>query len=261
MTTQNSRFWRRLGIILAVPLVLSYYWYSQRMVPRGGTTVGLAYGVLGLLLISFLLFHSVRKRWHRCVYGKTEIWLNAHIYLGLLAMLLIYMHAGFRFQDLSATVAAGLLSVVVVSGVVGTILYTVLPQHLRQVKGNLMPQEVSDKMNELAELIQKATQRKSPSFHSACQLFLEEATRRRVRKEKVPVLRRLIEQIRVIPAEEQEAMKQVVLLAKQFTEMHAQFRTRMRLKNLLESWLYLHVPFSVAMVLAIILHLFAVAYY
>ena len=272
LTTPNNRTWRRIGIVLAIPLVLSYYWYSQHMTPRGGTTVGLIYGALGLLVISFLLCHAVRKRWHRCVYGKTEVWLNAHIYFGLLAMLLIYMHAGFRFQDLSATVAAGLLSIVTVSGVIGAILYSVMPRHLHEVEGDLAPQEVSDQMNKLAEKVQKLAREKSQAFRSACQLFLEESTPagwmgwritfgRSNGEENAPARSRLVEQLHAIPAGEQEELKQVTVLAKQFREMHAQFRTRMRLKNLLESWLYLHVPFSVAMVLAIILHLFAVAYY
>src|ERR1700680_1183088 len=97
LTTPNNRIWRWIGLILALPLILSYYWYSRQITPQGGTTIGLIYGALGLLLIVFLLFHAVRKRWHRCTYGKTEVWLNAHIYSGLLAMLLIYLHARFPF--------------------------------------------------------------------------------------------------------------------------------------------------------------------
>ena len=73
--------------------------------------------------------------------------------------------------------------------------------------------------------------------------------------------RLLAEKIQVIPPNEQEELKQMIFLAKQWRDLNAQFRTQMRLKNLLESWLYLHVPLSVAMVVAIIIHLFVVTYY
>jgi hypothetical protein len=271
LTTRNNRIWRRIGLILAIPLIISYVWYSRQMTPRGGTKVGLIYGVLGLLLILFLLFHAVRKRWHRCVFGKTEVWLNAHIYFGLLAMLLIYMHAGFRFHELSATVATVLLSIVTASGVVGAIFYTLIPRRLSEVKSNIAPEEVSNRMNQLAEKIQKLGQGKSKTLQSACQLFLKEntPTRRmgwrttfgRSREQILKTDRRLLEKIQTVPSGEQEELKQLILVANQWRDLHAQFRAQMRLKNLLESWLYLHVPLSVAMVVAIIIHLVVVAYY
>lgn len=294
LTTSNNRLWRFVGIILAIPLVLSYIWYARQMTPHGGTAFGLAYGIAGLLLILFLLFQAVRKRWHRCVFGKNEAWVNAHIYAGLLAMVLIFMHAGFQFREMGATVAAGLLSVVVVSGIIGSILYTVIPRHLHEVKGNLPAQEVSDQMNKLAGNIDEMSQNKSDSFRLACQCFLEMETPRRLlgftltfgkiksqqenfsrRQEDkmhgIPlgktqgqqgkINRRLEDIIQAIPASEQAQLQQVLSFRKQLRELHTQFRRQMKLKNILESWLYLHVPFSVAMVLAIMIHLLIVAYY
>ena len=267
LTTPNNRLWRWIGIVLAIPLISSYLWYKKQMPPRGGTTWGLIYGAVGSLLIIFLLFQAVRKRWHRCPLGKNESWVNAHIYAGLLATLLIFFHAGFRFHDEMATTATLLLSVVSLSGMFGAVFYTFLPQRMNVGKNKRSAAEESQAMNELAETIKKRAGGKSPPFRTACQTVLDENRaagwwRFFVFESKTGgVSERLVRQVHAIPENEQPAWEEVWSLAQQWQEIHRRFQRRRQIKKWLEIWLYFHIPCSIAMVVAIGLHLFFVAYY
>jgi hypothetical protein len=47
----------------------------------------------------------------------------------------------------------------------------------------------------------------------------------------------------------------------QKTELESQLAGRMRLRNLLEVWLYVHVPASVALLVAVGVHVWIVLFY
>ncbi|MEW6323967.1 MAG: hypothetical protein AB1515_01120, partial [Nitrospirota bacterium] len=221
LNSPYNRPWRRVFLALAAAAALSYGWYAYRMAPSGGTTMGLIYGVIGLVLILFLLFYAVRKRWHRCVYGKTEIWLNGHLYLGLLALLLVYFHAGFRFHELSGALAALLLTVVTISGVAGAVLYALLPRRLTEVESNAAPEDVAKEMNQLAERIYAMGRTKSQAFREVCQGLLEENApagwlgwrilfSQQGGSGASAGFRRLVEKVRTVPVSEQQEMQRVM---------------------------------------------------
>ena len=271
-TTRAGRIGRWVSASLTVLLIASYLFYRHRMTPSGGTLVGMAYGVVGLFLIAFLLFQAVRKRWYRCPYGKNEHWVNLHVHAGLLAVLLIGLHAGFRFQDPSATLAAALLGGVALSGTIGAFLYAILPRRLHAIEGGLTPEETSEQINDLARKMRALVQGKSQSLHRVFRALSEahmpnawQGWRTLLgpgdplfnRKDKTP----LAEQMQGVPSDEQRVLDQMILLDRQWKQMQTQFEQRMRLKNLLVCWLYLHVPLSAALVVAILFHLLIVAYY
>ena len=62
--------------------------------------------------------------------GRLENWLLAHQYLGVLAVLLIALHAGFRFCGALAVVTTILCVATVLSGVMVSLLYVIGPRLL-----------------------------------------------------------------------------------------------------------------------------------
>src|SRR5689334_5062014 len=65
--------------------------------PGGASLVGFCYGVAGGLIILFECFLYVRKKYLRAWrIGRTQVWLRAHIWLGLLTVPLLVYHSGFR---------------------------------------------------------------------------------------------------------------------------------------------------------------------
>ena len=60
--------------------------------------------------------------------GRTQAWMRAHIWLGLLTVPLIAVHAWRGLGGLLSTVLVALFAVVIVSGIVGLVLQQVLPR-------------------------------------------------------------------------------------------------------------------------------------
>ena len=64
-------------------------------------------------------------------------WLLGHQYLGGVALLLAGLHCGFKVGSAVGAAALGLLAAVVVSGVVGTVIYSVAARRLTAVEARL----------------------------------------------------------------------------------------------------------------------------
>lgn len=99
--------------------------------PGGSSGVGFALGVVGGLIILFEFFLWPRKALMRTWrLGRAQVWMRAHIWLGLLTVPLLVYHSGFRFGGTLSTVLMVLLFVVVASGVWGLVLQNLLPRRL-----------------------------------------------------------------------------------------------------------------------------------
>lgn len=90
--------------------------------------VGLAFGVLALLLFLFMWLYPLRKqaKWLAWT-GSVGTWMDVHIVMGLALPPLAAVHAGWHFDGL---IGLGMLAMVIVSlsGVVGRYLYTHIPR-------------------------------------------------------------------------------------------------------------------------------------
>jgi hypothetical protein len=130
-----------LFVLIAIPTIvtawgLPYYTATaaQRLrhplhpLLKASGPVGLAFGLLALLLFLFMWLYPLRKqaRWLAWT-GTVGAWMNVHIVMGLALPLLAAVHAGWQFRGL---IGLGMLSMVVVSlsGIVGRYLYTHLPR-------------------------------------------------------------------------------------------------------------------------------------
>ena len=76
----------------------------------------LAFGVVAAFLILLLAFFGVKKRLYRLDLGRGKVWMQSHIYLGVLAAVVALLHSGFRWHDRMALLALLLMGIVVVSG-------------------------------------------------------------------------------------------------------------------------------------------------
>ena len=110
-------------------------WYVAEAVaahgwPGGSSRPGFVLGILGGLIILFEAFFWARKKLRAWRIGRTQVWLRAHIWLGLLCVPLLVYHSGFRWGGPLSTVLLALLLVVVGSGVWGLVLQQFLPTEL-----------------------------------------------------------------------------------------------------------------------------------
>ena len=83
---------------------------------------------MALAFFEFLLWP--RKRYRRWRVGRTQTWMKAHIWLGLLSLPVLVFHSGFRWGGLLSAILMLLFLIVIVSGVVGLALQNYLPKKM-----------------------------------------------------------------------------------------------------------------------------------
>jgi len=261
------------AVIGAVALLLSYSYYARTTIPSGSTVWGLVYGWIGLLAILVLMFLGIRKRWYFSRLGTLQGWMSAHVYLGLLTLLIIPLHAGFHFGWDVHTLAYVLLVVVVLSGIVGLFVYLTVPAILTTHESGMLPDMLEAEIDQILKEMKHLAADKSDTFQ---RLYEEEARRCRelgsqgwsilfTRVDQGAILaqrtRDLHNQLADIPEIDQEDFSRFAGLVLRKTELEAYLAGQMRLKNGLQAWLYVHVPVSIAMVAAVGIHLLVVLYY
>jgi hypothetical protein len=273
LLTYAGRRYLWLGTGASAALLVSYYFYARATIPSGSTLGGLIYGWLGFVAILVLMSIGIRKRWYASRLGTVQGWTSAHVYLGLLTLLIIPMHAGFRFGWDVHTLAFALLIIVVLSGVVGLLIYLIVPQKLTVYESSMLPEQIETEINRVLGEMKDLVGEKSAGFQ---QLYEEEFRRCQEIKpqgwrllfkgvDSVAMLSvKALELNRILPkiAEtEQESFSQFCSLVLRKTELEALLAGQMRVKNALEAWLYVHVPMSFALIVAVAIHLLVVLYY
>ncbi len=98
--------------------------------PGGGSVPGFTLGVAGgvICLFEFLLWPRKKKRAWRL--GRVQVWMRAHVWLGLLAVPLLVLHSGFRWGGVLSTALMALFLVVIASGVWGLVVQQFLPSRM-----------------------------------------------------------------------------------------------------------------------------------
>ncbi len=270
---RSGRRWRIISGVLLVILIASYVWYERTEgYTHGGSPAGLIYGTAALVMIGLLLYYGIRKRSYRSRWGTMEGWMQSHIYLGIFTFLLILAHTGFRFQDQVAVALMIIVTIVVVSGVVGALLYKTVPRALTQVDANLTTTELSDEMNKLSRSMARIASEKSAPFQKIYITLIREAIPAPLAGWRLllrPDVKRAVggrsddwaPMLGLVPSEEQRDLRQLLVLSRQQKELHLRLAAQQKYRNLLDSWLYIHLPLSVAMIVLIVAHLWGVFYY
>jgi hypothetical protein len=273
LLTYGSRRYLWGAVIGAVALLLSYAYYARATIPSGSTVWGLVYGWIGLLAILVLMFLGIRKRWYFSRLGTLQGWTSAHVYLGLLTLLIIPMHAGFQFGWDVHTLAYVLLVVVVLSGIVGLLIYLAVPAILTTHESGMRLEMLEAEIDQVLKEMKQLVAGKPGIFQH---LYQEEARRcRELKSQGWRILftridpgvilaqrtRDLQTQLADMPATDQEGFSRFAGLVLRKTELEAYLAGQMRLKNGLQAWLYVHVPVSFALVAAVGVHLLVVLYY
>ena len=100
--------------------------------PRAGSPAGLVFAFLATGLIVFECLLSLRKKYPASPLGRVSAWLRAHVWLGLLSLLLVLFHSGFRWGQGLAALLMWLFALITASGVFGLVLQNYLPKMMME---------------------------------------------------------------------------------------------------------------------------------
>ena len=265
-TLWRRRFWWSLALTTG-----SYAIYAINVYPHGGSPMGLIYGVIGSIIIVLLMYFGVRKRSYKSSLGTLEGWLHAHIYLGILVFFIILFHSGFRFHDRVATAALILLALVFVSGIVGVLLYTYIPPVLIDVESKLTAEQISSQINQLAQVIRRLAADKSPAFQDYCVNLIRTEQPKPLAGWRImapgvnprarTIATPLASDLELIPPAERAEFIQLLAVANQMKDLRETLINKQRYINIMAAWLYVHVPLSFAMLVAVFAHIRAFFFY
>jgi hypothetical protein len=127
---RTQRVWAAvsLGILAVSGVVCGIYAWNAPAGPRGGSVVGLMFGIMGFAFMIFAALLGARKRVPTWRLGRAQAWMRGHLWLGLLSLPLILFHGGFHFGGTLTRVLMWLLIVTVASGVFGAALQNHVPR-------------------------------------------------------------------------------------------------------------------------------------
>lgn len=272
LPSPRRRLWFRVSLAAFLGLVAGYTYYSTVLSrPHGGSVFGLALGILATLLILLLTAFGARKRAYRSTLGTLDGWLQAHVYLGLLTVPVVLFHAGFRFHDRVATVCFVIMVTVVLSGLAGAALYTAVPRRLTAVAGTQGAAELAEAVRRLGASMAQLAAGQSAAFQSLYRKLEGEARPAPLAPWRLVFLGSgavsgggggdLGALLGLVESHEREDLERMLRLARQRRELHRRLRFQQRYRNMLQVWLYLHVPLTALLLGFVLVHVVLALYF
>lgn len=164
--TYRRSLYLKLALALAVVISLVYLLHDPAEGPSGSTWFGYGLGTAGAALIVWLSWLGVRKRSFTTARGPIQGWLSAHVYLGLLLLLVGTLHTGFQLGLNIHTLAYVLMVLVIGSGIYGAIAYGVLPAKITLNRKGVELRSMLLEIEKLNEAALSLADRIDPEAHS-----------------------------------------------------------------------------------------------
>ena len=155
---KTQRGWAIASLIMVAVFTGIYVAYAMNAPegPRGGSALGLAFGVIGFSFMLFAALLGARKRVPTWRIGRAQSWMRGHLWLGLLSLPMILFHGGFHFGGTLTRVLMWLLIITVVSGVFGSALQHYVP---RVMTTDVKLETIYDEIGNVRKLLREEADR------------------------------------------------------------------------------------------------------
>jgi hypothetical protein len=233
--------------------------------PRRG--LGLAFGFLSAALFVFEMSYPARRPKAFPLF-TAKIWLQAHLYLGVLALLGVLLHSGFEWPHGKMGWALWLLSLwTVATGVMGVWLQKWIPAALAE---GLRVEALFERIPELTLGLRSEADTLMQDVGEALEGFYQREVRPALgapRRSWAYLLdvragqERTLEPFRrislFVDPDEKSKVEDLMAIATEKRELDAHYS----LQRLLRGWLILHVPMAGLLMALLIVHVFAWLWY
>ena len=267
MQRSNRELWYALLTIALITAGYDLAIVRLGEIPAASGLVGHGLGIVGFLLMLMTeTLYSLRRRSRYVRWGRMATWLRVHIFTGVVGPYLVLLHTSWKFNGLAGAVML-LTLVVVVSGFTGRYIYTAIPRtasgievEIRQLESEIAAAEV-----ELQNWLADARWSTGPLVQRLA--YLPEGPHN-------PLLlvlgRPLLEwnyhlqwwraKRRMDPATRAQARELEKLVGRRRT-LHRQRASMAVARRMLATWRSIHIPISVVLFTAALVHIGAAIYY
>jgi hypothetical protein len=280
------------AVLVCVLSLGAYAWHQPPVPPNGGTWLGYVLGSVGAAIILLLLWFGIRKRQYSSTAGRLAGWLSAHVYLGISLIIVATLHTGFQFGWNVHTLAYVLMILVILSGVYGVFTYLRYPTRLTENRAGLSDEVMLTEIAELDRECLALADKVGPKAHeivlrsiegtviggSAWQQITRRAPRSRALAQADAALNKLE------PGDDDEAagktmlfmadsltkargkgevadMRRLLDLLSQKKALVERVQKDVQFHALISAWLFIHVPLSIALLGALLVHIVSVFFY
>lgn len=263
--------WLKVALILSLVSILAYALIDANPRPNGGSAAGYALGTVGALLILWLTLLGVRKRAMTRGRWSLKAWTSAHVYLGLSLIVIGTLHTGFQLGWNVHTLAYVLMMIVILSGIWGIYMYAQLPKMLSDNRDMMTEAQMLDALRSIDRQLHDAAQPLEQRHADLIQGSLDQDPfgsgvwsrltgsyadcRTRIAQSEI---RR---ETAYKPNIGDDPLERVDALLTRKESILARVRKHLRIKALLEVWLYVHVPVTFALIAALSAHIVSVFFY
>jgi hypothetical protein len=243
--------------------------------PNGGTVLGYTYGGIATAGILYLMYYGIRKRSFYAKVSTLKGTLSAHVWIGITLIFIVPLHSGFSFGLNVHTLAYVLMLITIFSGIWGVVMYERLPLDIRSQRGGGTMRVLLEQINALsADIVRlagvdpasKSSSPKSDAFLGMLQkidfsyspsLFrsLRATNPKAIDPKQAAGLMSSL-----APAEQEDALKLIALVNRK-RELVCRTQDEARALTWVRLWLFIHLPVSFGLVVALAVHIFSVFYY
>jgi hypothetical protein len=273
------------GLALVAASIVLYSTQGGLNPPKGDTWQGYVLGSIGALLIVWLTLLGIRKRRYASRIGSVEGWTSAHVYLGLAVVFVATLHCAFRFHWNVHTLAYVLMCAVVASGIFGIFVYAYYPRQLSENRQGGARSEMFAELLELNKRSMEIAGKCDPNVNTAVKSAIERTaiggsagvqllgidrswyiradhevsggkTNLTGNADQQPLIDYVANRVpRTEKRAEAANLQALVLVLSQRQKILRRIRRDVQLQGLLKIWLYLHVPLTLALIAALVVHI------
>lgn len=268
----------KLALLLCAAAIGLYAWHDPPAIylkPYGGTWLGYTLGIIGAVLVLWLMLLGIRKRRYRSNIGGVQGWTSAHIYLGVSLIVIVTLHCAFEFGWNIHTLAYALMMLVIASGVFGVYAYLRYPEYMT---ANLAGETLETMLLKLADLESKCRRialdlpdEVNALIMNACkraagQTALGGSFRHQLAgadpRHPMRVARdELLKTGARMTRDQAKLHEQLVMEMTRIVALTDRVRRDLQFRALMQIWLYVHVPLSFALLAALTAHIISVFYF
>jgi hypothetical protein len=255
--------WLWIALALCAASIAGYLLIDQEPRPNGGTWYGYTLGTIGFGLIIWLSLLGVRKRRINPGVWSLKAWTSAHVYLGLSLIVIGTLHTGFQIGWNVHTLAYVLMLLVIATGIYGIYVYATLPASLSANRKEMTRAQMLDALTAIDRQLESAAQ---PLSRAEADLVIEALGQDIFAGGPLARLTgsypgcATARALRSIGTGSEAASRTTALLEKR-SEQLAQIRGALRIRAMLEIWLFIHIPLTIALIAALTAHVISVFFY
>ncbi len=264
--------WLKISSGIMLVCIISYIFIDVSPRHNGGSWYGYTLGTIGALLILWLTMLGVRKRAMTSGSWSLKAWTSAHIYLGLSLIVIGTLHTGFQLGWNIHTAAYVFMMIVIISGIFGIYFYATIPDKLSDNRDEMTETEMLENLRSLDRQLHESAQPLSAEHATLVLQSLEQdpfggGFMRRISGRYPDCATRIAQaDLRRERAYQpkmggDDPLDKVDALLEKKEATLARVRRHLRLKAMLQVWLFIHVPMTFALIGSLSAHIISVFFY